>query len=345
MEPMTELATKNDQAVLPFSSTALPEQWASEPVAAFAAWRRTMKAANGYAYDPRSIKQHVAMWATLVAYCQSHGATILTLSPTLLEAFFAQLRGRPVKTGQASLRFEEGEIPEATASTRRRYAQLLERTFEHLVKSGIRRGNPIAPLMQRLNKPEAPGFVSYLSKAEEDAFLAWVQAMEETHWQDQRNKTLLLLLSASGITEGELVALRIADVSLEDFKPTLQVGERGLKHAHATTINNFALPVLRRWMNAIAGVATDAPLFPSLAGSVSPMLARDVYLTTRAALEASGFKGKQRGPQTLRNSFLRRQIYFGLDGATINGCAGLHSDRTLRKLRRTLPNTAGVRPA
>ena len=342
---MTELAPKNDQAVLPFASVGLAENWTTEPVATFAAWRHTMKAANGYAYDPRSIKQHVAMWATLVSYCESRGAGITTVSPALVEPFFLQLRGRPVKNGQTSVRYAEGEMPEATTSTRRRYAQLLEQTFAYLVKTGIRRGNPIAPLMKQLNKPDAPGFVSYLSKAEEDAFLAVVLATDETHWHDQRNKTLLLLLSASGITEGQLVALKIADVSLDDFEPSLQVGERGLKHAHTTTINDFALPVLRRWVDSLAGVAANAPLFPSLPGSIHPMLARDVYLTTRAALEGSGFKGKQRGPQTLRNSFIRRQIYFGIDGAAIKGWAGLESDRTLRKLRRTLPNTAGVRPA
>lgn len=173
---MTELAPKNDQAVLPFASVGLAENWTTEPVATFAAWRHTMKAANGYAYDPRSIKQHVAMWATLVSYCESRGAGITTVSPALVESFFLQLRGRPVKNGQTSVRYAEGEMPEATTSTRRRYAQLLEQTFAYLVKTGIRRGNPIAPLMKQLNKPEAPGFVSYLSKAEEDAFLAVVLA-------------------------------------------------------------------------------------------------------------------------------------------------------------------------
>lgn len=344
MGTVTELPSR-EQAVLPFVGVGLPQEWTAEPVATFDAWRRTMKAANGYAYDGRSIKQHVAMWAHLVAFCDERKVNVMNVSPDLLQAFFAQLRGRRIKAGQTSITHREGEMPDATSSTRRRYAQLLASTFEHLVKTRIRRSNPMAPLMAVVNKPEAPGFVSYLSKVEEDAFLAFVHTQDESDWHSQRDKTLLLLFAASGVTEGELVALRLQDVSLDDYEPALQVGQRGLKHAHTTTITEFALPTLHRWLKTQDGVAADAPLFPNGPGSVQPMTTREVYLITRAALEASGFTGKQRGPQTLRNTFIRRQLWFRRDAATIMAWAGLESERTIRKVRRTLPNLAGTRPA
>ena len=147
------------------------------------------------------------------------------------------------------------------------------------------------------------------------------------------------------MTEGELVALRVQDLLLDDYEPALQVGERGLKHAHTTTIADFALPVLGRWRKTLGGAAMDSPLFPNAPGAILPMTAREVYLITRAALEGSGFTGKQRGPQTLRNTFIRRQIWFNRDIETIKGWAGLESDRTIRKIRRTLPNLEGTRPA
>lgn len=344
MGTVTELPSR-EQAVLPFVGVGLPQEWTAEPVATFDAWRRTMKAANGYAYDARSIKQHVAMWAHLVAFCDERKVNVVNVSPDLLQAFFAQLRGRRIKAGQTSITHREGEMPDATSSTRRRYAQLLASTFEHLVKTRIRRGNPMAPLMAVVNKPEAPGFVSYLSKVEEDALLAFVHAQDESDWHSQRDKTLLLLFAASGVTEGELVALRLQDVSLDDYEPALQVGQRGLKHAHTTTITEFALPTLRRWLKTQDGVAADAPLFPNGPGSVQPITTREVYLITRAALEASGFTGKQRGPQTLRNTFIRRQLWFRRDAATIMAWAGLESERTIRKVRRTLPNLEGTHPA
>jgi len=75
------------------------------------------------------------------------------------------------------------------------------------------------------------------------------------------------------------------------------------------------------------------------------MLARDVYLITRAALEASGFAGKQRGPQTLRNTFIRRQLWNGKEPAVVMAWTGLASQRTIKKLLRTLPNQQGVIPA
>lgn len=344
MGTVSELVARQ-QSVLPFENVAVPANWRDEPVLTFAAWRRTMKAANGYAYDARSIRQHVAMWQHFVAFCEAHDVSVLDVAPDKLETFFAQLRGRRIKAGQTSVMHAVGEMPDAATNTRRRYAQLLAQTFEHWVKMRVRRANPMAPLMALVNKPEAPGFVSYLSKTEEDAFLTLVQAKDESDWHSQRDKTLMLLFSASGVTEGELVALHIQDVSLDDYEPALQVGPRGLKHAHTTTITEFALPVVRRWLKTLDGVATDAPLFPNGPGSIQPMTAREVYLITRASLEASGFNGKQRGPQTLRNTFIRRQLWYRRDAATIMAWAGLASERTLRKIRRTLPNLEGTRPA
>ena len=220
-----------------------------------------MKAGNGYAYDERSIRQHVAMWAHFVAFCTACAVHVIHVSPDQLQAFFAQLRGRRNKAGQTSVMHREGEMPQATATTRRRYAQLLERTFEHLVKTRIRRGNPMAPLMAMINKPEAPGLVSYLSKAEEEGFLAFVHAKDETDWVSQRDKAFLLLFSASGVTEGELVALRVQDLMLDDYDPALQVGQRGLKHAHTTTVTEFALPTLRRWRTTLAHLQHLARFF------------------------------------------------------------------------------------
>lgn len=343
MGSVTQLSEAREQGVFAFAMVGLPEEWVAEPVATFSAWRRTMKAANSYAYGDRSITQHVAMWTVFVEFCAEHEVNVVHVTPAQLQAFFGQLRGRRIKAGQSSVMYREGDTPEATATTRRRYAKLLDQTFAYLVKTRIRRGNPMAPLMPLLNKPEAPGFVSFLKRAEEDAFLAFVQAMDESTWESHRDKALLLLLSASGVTEGELVALRVQDLMLDDYEPALQVSERGLKHAHTTTVNDFAVPLLTRWRKSLDASAMDSPLFPNMAGGIQPMTGRAVYLITRAALEASGFTGKQRGPHTLRNTFIRRHLRVQpID--VIKGWAGLESDRTIKKIRRTLPNLAGERP-
>jgi len=172
-----------------------------------------------------------------------------------------------------------------------------------------------------------------------------VQAMTEVDWCEHRDKTLLLLLSASGVSEGELVRLRVGDVMLTDYEPALQVGQRSLKHAHAAPIAAFAHMTLQSWLKRIDGAVQDAPLFTEGPGNVQPMLARDVYLITRAALEASGFAGKQRGPQTLRNTFIRRQLWNGKEPAAVMAWTGLVSERTIKKLLRTLPNRHGASPA
>jgi integrase/recombinase XerD len=344
MQRMGELhSLQREQAVLPFVAQDDRQLWLSEPVAAFRAWRRSMKAANGYAYGERSIRQHSAMFATFVAFCEARRVSVLQIDSEQVEAFFQTLSGRPIKHGQDSVRYQEGELPPAAVSTRRRYAQLLMQSFEHLARTRVRPGNPIAPLMKTLDKPEAPGFVSYLSKAQEDAYLAYVQAMSEAHWCAHRDKTLLLLLSASGVSE--LVHLRVGDLMLTDYEPALQVSQRGLKHAHAAPIASFALITLQAWLKRIEGAAPDAPLFADGRGNAQPMVARDIYLITRGALEASGFGGKQRGPQTLRNTFIRRQLWNGKEPAAVMAWTGLASDRTIKKLLRTLPNRQGISPA
>lgn len=344
---MTTLATLEPatQSVLPFNSPNARDQWLNAPVDAFIAWRRNMKAANGFSYDDRSVRQHAAMWATFIGYCQAADINIQSVSPAQLESFIGQLRGRAIKAGQASVRYAPGECPEATPATRRRYVQLLERTFDHLNKIGVRRGNPMAPLMPSLNKPVASGYVSFLTQSEETAFLAYVNGVAETNWHDQRDKVMLLLLSASGITEGELVALKVADVSFGDFEPALRVAEHRLTRAHTTTVNKFAVPTLQRWCKALDVFSSDAPLFPNAPGSTDPMLPKDVYLITRLALEASGFRGQQRGPMTVRNTFIRRQIYSGIDAAVINRWIGVETNKTYNRLHHTIPNLQGVSAA
>ncbi len=341
----TQATQATSQAVLSFEARAEPQYWQDDPLAAFQSWRRSLKAANGYGYSARSIAQHCAMWAQLVAFCEREGTHVLRVRPEELDRFFVGLTGRPIKNGQHTLRYQEGDVPAAAVSTRRRYAQLLDKTFEHLRKQRLRPGNPIAPLMQVLAKPEAPGFVSYLSKAEEKAFIDHVQATAEDDWFAHRDKCWLLLLAGSGLSVGELTALRVGDVALADYAPALQVGQRGLKHAHVAPILEFALATLQAWLKRIEGAAVDAPLFADAPGSAQPMAARDVYDATRAALEASGFFGKQRGPQTLRNTFIRRQLWNDKDPAEVMGWTGLASERTIKKLLRTLPNRQGVSPA
>jgi hypothetical protein len=144
------------QAVLPFVAQDERQLWQSDPVGAFRAWRRSMKAANGYAYGERSVRQHCAMFASFVTFCEAQCVGVLQVGPAQVDAFFQALSGRAIKHGQDSVHYQEGEAPSAAVSTRRRYAQLLMQSFEHLARMRVRNGNPIAPLMKTLDKPEAP---------------------------------------------------------------------------------------------------------------------------------------------------------------------------------------------
>lgn len=87
--------------------------------------------------------------------------------------------------------------------------------------------------------------------------------------------------------------------------------------------------------NAIPG----SLLFPSNALKGEQLEASVIYNVVRDALDAIRFPGKIRGPQTLRNTFARRQLYHDADPAEVSRWLGLVSDKTVNRILRSLPGT------
>ena len=362
---MTTQPTSNDQTVFALGDSAqsreqLCARWDADPLNAFIEWRRTKKAANTYPYSERSIEQHSAMWANFMNYIATYGERIQTVQPDRIEAFLTQLRGRKIKTNDRSrLPLATGDTPMASHATVSRYTKLLFEAFRHLAEIKGRRGNPVAPLEKMYTKPEAPPAVEFLNRDQEAALLDHIARMPVNDWKDHRDRTLLYLLLASGPTVGELVRLRIDDIQIGDYAPMITLSSHDLTHAHSAPIAPFAMEPLVGWRDrrlcalkhyeefqhrgelSLADSAEIMPgsiFFPST-GLGATLEASVVYNTVRDALDAIHFPGRSRGPQTLRNTFARRQLFNNADPADVTRWLGLVSDKTMTKLFRTLPST------
>ena len=357
--------TSHDQTLFvlgnsPQSREQLCAPWDADPLNAFIEWRRSKKAANTYPYSERSIEQHSAMWANFLKYIKDYGERIQTVQPDRIEAFLKQLRGRQIKTHDRSrLPLATGDTPMASHATVSRYTQLLFETFRHLAEIKFRRGNPVAPLEKTYTKPEAPPAVEFLNRDQEAALLDHIARMPVSDWKDQRDRTLLYLLLASGSTVGELVRLRIDDIQIGDYAPMIHLASHDLTHAHAAPVAPFAIEPLAGWrdrrLNALARyeeiqhqgalsqsdgseIIPGSIFFPStgLGAQLEPSV---VYNIVRGALDAIQFPGKSRGPQTLRNTFARRQLFNNANPDDVTRWLGLVSEKTVTKILRTLPGT------
>ena len=105
----------------------------------------------------------------------------------------------------------------------------------------------------------------------------------------------------------------------------------------------FALPALDRWQFARAADGADALLFPSPRGGKSM---NDMFLglVVREALETIGFRAPDMSPRVLRNTYARRQLLAGRSNDDVSRLLGLVSQRTVIRLRSTLPVPAAPSP-
>jgi len=342
---------------------ALRANWLRDPVPAFEQWRRAGRASNGFSFSEQSIKQHVAMWGAFARYMKEAGRSIDNVEADTIEQFVLQLRGRPLKPDIAQRQGVPQDLEtESSLSTRRRYLKLLLQTFEHLKRQGLRRGNPAEPVMQKYGKPEAPPTIEYLSNLHERSLIKYISERKLTDWKDQRDAAILWTLLGTGVTVAELLRLRCVDVDVQDYKPLVKIVNHDLTHGHSSPISPFAVEPIVAWLewrmnaqNKFQGdwlfpgtfktKASEELLVPTTPEENEKKQRREMmnntvgYDIVRVAVDAIGFTGKIRGPQTLRNTFARRQLYNEADPIQLRTWLGLSSDKTIDKLLRTLPGT------
>ncbi|MGE5450729.1 MAG: tyrosine-type recombinase/integrase [Acidobacteriota bacterium] len=319
--------------------------WQTHPRQAYATWL-----SKNQTFAAQSIMQYSAMLGAAADWMAQHrGKTLLNLDSTDLEAF---VKGFVGKNGSAP-----------SPATLLRYIKRLDHVLAHLVTEGLRQDNPIArwgtgPLPMVVERSVPP----FLSRDDSERFIQWVLAQPCLHWVDTRNRALRLLFLAAGITVAESRRLQADDVIWQGADDAhLKVRQGATRHVRLVPLASWSLPALRQWQDTRKAIidrhgsrmaGTDsgtrpsgAPLFlsKSKAGGVhadgsdmvgKPMTASELYEVVRPAIAAiCADSDIQLGPQTLRNTFILRQLQAGLDDQTIMSWLGLKTRFTIDVMR------------
>ncbi|WP_323122544.1 tyrosine-type recombinase/integrase [Burkholderia alba] len=301
--------------------------WLTAPTDAFRDWQQTDAAgANRRAFSPRSIVQHEAMFERFMRHLATAQRSLATFGPDHLESFFADL-DRRCKPG---------------TTTRLRYQKLLDRLGRHLVDVGVRKTNPAAAYTLTLTWPEDEPVPVHLLEADDLRLQASIRAIDGLDDRALRNRAIVGLLLSTGITAQEIRQAAAVDLDLSPAWPHLLVPKRGPREARRVNVDAFAEPALARWQNL--SVAADSPLlFPSPRAG-GPMTDEMLGRIVRDELLAIDVRLPDMSPRTLRNTFARRLLLAGRSNDDVMHLLGLTSQRTVIRIRATIPTGPQTTP-
>lgn len=332
-----------DSAVAPTSPGEAPagaSDWLSQPEAAFRQWKASQRVRQKE-FNAHSVDQYGAMFGAYVRWLGERGLELATASPEHLDLFLASKAGRAGRP--------------AAATTRRRYLRLLNNVYEHLRLLELRKDNPAACLIdlshhQDYEKP-AP---TLLPPALADRYVSWCLEAPGQHWVDARNRALRLLFLATGVTVKE--AQRLAPDSVlvdQDEGFSLQVQAHGFTAARSVPAAVFAATPMMEWLAVLRRLSPAARhLFPARRYGFGhdqpidePVSATEAFLVVQDAMAAIGYDRHRQGPQTLRNTYIARQIRDQRPTDRIMAWAGLNSPDTVNRIAKLVPLREGeMRP-
>ncbi len=302
-------------------------RWIDDPVGAFRAWQQTSATgARRQPFAPRSIVQHVVMFERFLRHLHAHRASLATFGPDHVATFLTELE-RSCAPG---------------TSTRVRYAKLIDRLCRHLVEAGVRRVHPAARAAHALAWPDTEPEPCYLPPDADAALQRHVQPRADDTPAACRNRAIVALLLATGITSAEIRATTRDALTLDEPRPVLTVPHERTRPARRIELAAFAVAPLAAWLAACAPHSdASARLFPAPRDG-GPMNDMFLLLVVRDALAAIGFEASDMSPRVLRNTFARRQLLAGHTHADVSAMLGLVSTRTVTRIRQTLPPNAAA---
>jgi len=238
--------------------------------------------------SPRTVGAYRDAFRLLLAFAEQQTSKhpfeldLADIDATLIGAFLNHLeqdRGNCPSTRNARL---------AAIHSFNRYAALLHP--EH--------AQTIARIMAIPTKRHERNDVSYLTEAEIKALL---RAPDRTSWLGRRDYTILLTTITTGVRVSELVALRVADVTLSTGR---HIHMRGKGRKERTTpLKAETATALKAWLHERQGNDPD-PLFPTRQGrplrrqTVSLLVTRHAHT---AAATCPSLATKHISPHTLRH--------------------------------------------
>lgn len=299
-----------------------PTLWLSAPTEAYQQWQRTEAAgADRRAFSPRSIVQHEAMFERFMRHLAAAQRSLATFGPDHLESFFADL-DRRCKPG---------------TTTQLRYQKLLDRLGRHLVDVGVRKTNPAAAYTLTQTWPEDEPVPVYLLEADDHRLQESVATLDGLDERAIRNRAIVALLLSTGITAQEIRQALTDNLDLSPARPHLLIPKRGPREARRVNVDEFAQPALARWRNWVTAAGSPL-LFPSPRAG-GPMTDEMLGRIVRDELLAIDVRLPDMSPRTLRNTFARRLLLAGRSNDDVMQLLGLTSQRTVIRIRATLPSS------
>ena len=299
-----------------------PTLWLSAPTEAYQQWQHTEAAgADRRAFSPRSIVQHEAMFERFMRHLAAAQRSLATFGPDHLESFFADL-DRRCKPG---------------TTTQLRYQKLLDRLGRHLVDVGVRKTNPAAAYTLTQTWPEDEPVPVYLLEADDHRLQESVATLDGLDERAIRNRAIVALLLSTGITAQEIRQALTDNLDLSPARPHLLIPKRGPREARRVNVDEFAQPALARWRNWVTAAGSPL-LFPSPRAG-GPMTDEMLGRIVRDELLAIDVRLPDMSPRTLRNTFARRLLLAGRSNDDVMQLLGLTSQRTVIRIRATLPSS------
>lgn len=316
---------------------AAPSDWVEQPDIAFRRWKLSQRIRHKE-FNDHSVEQYGTMFGAFLRWLAERGMTLTTARSEHLDLFLASKAGRDGKP--------------AAPTTRRRYLRLINSVYEHLRLLELRKDNPAAPLVdltrhQDFEKP-APTLLPF-SLAERYGEWSLIHT-GAGHWVDERNRALRVIFLASGITVKEAQLLSPADVLAdEDGTVQLSVPAHGFVLARVAPMAEFARDAVLTWSRKLREIAPNCPrLFPARNFGFAidkpedfAVSSTEIFLIVQEAMTAIGYERQRQGPQTLRNTFIARQIYEGRPTERIMAWTGLNSPETVNRIAKLVPLREG----
>lgn len=252
-------------------------------------------------------------------------------------AHVAKYLDQGIETSASARRGKSAPVSEIT---QRRYWRVLQQIYQHAVNKGIIERNPVmaGPDVQPPPQEESEGLV-LLGRQWQAVALAVPRG--SSRW-DVRDRAILNLIMDTGLTTGEIAALRLHQVGHHLRNVTLKMDGKRAAQERTLVLGTGAGIEMRHWVELRRSMKVLPSTDPGLVFVTNrggPMSGRTLFglvsSTISKGLRDGGFALPQHiGPHVLRNSRIVMWINEGMPVDEACRRAGFKDMRSLRGLRR-----------
>lgn len=204
--------------------------------------------------------------------------------------------------------------------------------FAFLVGQGALPGNPADSLTAPRREMRLPEFLPV------DEMMDFLGSLPSEGKRQMRDAAILELLYSSGLRVGELVSLRLEDVSLEEG--TVRVTGKGRK-VRVVPVGEHAVRALKRYLDVRPGVrgggfrsSLDEPFFLNLRGRTGKKSGAGISARSVARMLEGTLNRRRLSPHGMRHSFATHLLESGADLRAIQEMLGHASLSTTQRYAR-----------